>query len=139
MLLEKKVIDLKPLTLVTCHDELMMGDAVLQMNDEDISCLVIVDRFGGLLGLLTRTDVIRARLSHSNWAVRDVGEFMSKYVITVSVAATVEVVMKMLLQRRIHRVVVIDTTSGISIPKAVVSDSDIMLWMAEEVDLASGF
>jgi signal-transduction protein with cAMP-binding, CBS, and nucleotidyltransferase domain len=103
------------------------------MVKEDISTLVVVDDSECLLGLITRIDLMRVRYQRDDWQDQTVGSAMTREVVTVSPQDTLETVMTLLLERHIHRVVVVrEEESGLH-PVAVLSAADILYHMAREI------
>ena len=126
------VLKAKRYGVYTCHIDLSLREAARKMVDEDISSLVVVDKGGLLLGILTRMDLMRARHSHDNWGNLSVGSVMSLDVVTVRPEETLDTVMALLLDRHIHRVVVVRQEADGLHPVAVLSAADIVYHMARE-------
>jgi CBS domain-containing protein len=126
------VLKAKRYGVYTCHTDLSLREAARKMVDEDISSLVVVDGDGVLLGILTRVDLMRARQSHDDWGSLGVGSVMSPDVVTVRPEETLDTVMALLLDRHIHRVVVVRQEDDGLHPVAVLSAADIVYHMARE-------
>lgn len=126
------VLKAKRYGVYTCHTDLSLREAARKMVDEDISSLVVVDGDGVLLGILTRVDLMRARHSHDDWGNLGVGSVMSPDVVTVRPEETLDTVMALLLDRHIHRVVVVRQEADGLHPVAVLSAADIVYHMARE-------
>ncbi|MCS6844966.1 MAG: CBS domain-containing protein [Caldilineales bacterium] len=123
----------KRLGVVTCRRNEPLKNVVRRMADEDISALVVVEADGSLAGIITRSDVVRAGLTSDSWPEEPVEAYMTANVITVSPDARLAEVMRILLDRHIHRVVVVRQDGGRQVPVAVVSDSDLVCEMADAV------
>lgn len=102
------------------------------MIDEDVSCLVVVDAEGYLLGIISRTDFLPMHGSQSDWHNLPVANCMSRHVITVTQYATPAEVAQCLLSHAIHRVVVIDSRSPRTRPLGVIADSDLLRRLVEQ-------
>jgi CBS domain-containing protein len=102
------------------------------MSDEDISALVVVDEEGYLTGIITRTDLLRAREACEDWMAQPVENWMSKEVVTVSPQTPLSQVTRLLLDRQIHRVVAVEEKDGKQLPVVVVSSADLIYHMAKE-------
>jgi CBS domain-containing protein len=116
-----------------CQPSETLGTACQKMLAQDISALVVTDAAGYLVGILSRTDLLRAHLQQDNWMAHPVSTYMSPAVITVSPETTLVEVAKILVMRQIHRVVVVQSEGHRQRPLAVVSDSDLIYHMAQEI------
>jgi CBS domain-containing protein len=99
---------------------------------EDVSALVITDADGYLTGILSRTDVIRAAIQYQDWQERLVEEFMNTHVVTVPIQATLRDVAEILLDHRIHRVVVAREEAGKKQPLSIISAADIVYHLTKD-------
>lgn len=123
------VAEAKRFEVFGCSPHHTLLEASQKMVSEDISALVIVDDAGDLCGVITRTDLLRAHLAHDDWMTRQVIDFMSTDVITVSPNATLYEVAQLLTEKHIHRVVVVRRQHNHLRPVAVISDSDLVYHM----------
>jgi CBS domain-containing protein len=126
------VIQSKRLELFSCTADINLQTAVRQMVKEDVSCLVVVDEAGGLIGLLTRIDLVKVCLQNDNWAQELARDHMVTDVITAAPETTLGDVAKTLLDHHIHRVVIVREEDGRRIPVAIVSAADLVYHMARE-------
>jgi CBS domain-containing protein len=78
------IIQAKRCGVFTCSQKDNLLKAARYMADEDISALVVVDDGGYLLGIITRTDLMRALCDLEDWAEIPVENYMSRQVVTVS-------------------------------------------------------
>jgi CBS domain-containing protein len=100
------------------------------MIDEDISSLVVVDSENFLAGILTRVDLLRAYMNVEDWRTEPVSRHMIAQVITVPAQELLSSVAETLLEKGIHRVVVVDEDNqGRKRPIAVVSAADLVYHM----------
>ena len=123
------VMQAKRLGVLTCMPDTKLVDAAQRMTGEDVSALVVVDEEGYLSGILSRTDLIRAWDKGGPWAYRTVAEYMSPQVVTVGLNTTLTEVCDLLLNERIHRVVVVRHEGDRLRPVAVVSAADVVYHM----------
>ena len=129
------VLAAKRLGISRCGCNALLRDVARQMNEEDISSLVVVDEDGYLEGIITRTDVMRAALAApKQWAETPCCEWMTTDVVTVQPATSLESAARILQSRHIHRVVVAQPEGERLRPLAVVSDGDILYHLAREED-----
>jgi CBS domain-containing protein len=133
MSLNQTALQAKRYGVFTCDNCSTLSDAVRRMVDEDVSALVITDEAGGLSGILSRTDVMRAALDNPQWPSRPIREYMSDAVVTVPTDATLRDVAEILLDHRIHRVVVVQTENGYTRPLSVISAADIVYHLSKDI------
>lgn len=130
MSMDQTVLEAKRIGVYSCKTDCKLGEAVRLMVDEDISALVVVDGAGCLSGIISRTDLLRAWGSSQNWESEPVEKYMSPNVITVTPTALLSSVAELLLDRHIHRVVVVREEEGGKVrPVAVVSSADLVYHM----------
>lgn len=125
------VMQAKRLGVLTCTPDTKLVEAAQQMSSEDVSALVVVDKEGFLAGILTRTDLLRAWDKGGPWSDRTVAEYMSPQVVTVGLNTSLGEVTDLLLNERIHRVVVVRHEGDKLRPVAVVSAADIVYHMVK--------
>ncbi len=130
----RTVLEAKRFGCYSCTPDTPLLDAVKRVVEEDISCLVVLDADGCLAGVITRSDMMRAYLASDEWMTQTVGEHMTKDVVTVNADDRLGDVAQLLLDKHIHRVVVVRRDDGRPRPVAVVSDADLVYHMAKEVD-----
>lgn len=133
MSLEQTALEAKRYGVFTSQCCVTLAEAVQHMVAEDISAVVITDKEGYLSGILSRTDVIRAAIQHPDWADRPVEEFMNADVVTVPIRATLSDVAEILLDHRIHRVVVVREDEGKKQPLSVISAADIVYHLSKDL------
>ncbi len=98
---------------------------------------MVLDAEGCLAGVITRSDMMRAYLASDEWMTQTVGEHMTKDVVTVNADDRLSDVAQLLLDKHIHRVVVVRREDGQPRPVAVVSDADLVYHMVKEVEQSS--
>lgn len=123
---ERTVLEAKRLGIVNCRPTDSLEKIANRMADEDISALVVTDAKGYLLGIISRSDLLRAFVESPTWRTDPVETIMTHSVVTVSPETTIPEAAQLLLGRHIHRVVVVRTDEGGKKPIAVVSDSDLV-------------
>ena len=106
------------------------------MSDNNIGCVVIVDDLETRkpIGIITERDVIRTiGMLQPHQMVVPVREHMSHPLITLSSKATVSDAMKLMYERKIRRVIILenDKLAGI------LTDKDIFRYLVENKDLLS--
>jgi CBS domain-containing protein len=133
MSLDQTALEAKRYGVFTSECCTTLGEATRHMVAEDISALVIVDPEGYLIGILSRTDLIRAAIQRPDWAERPVEEFMNPNVVSVPIQATLRDVAEILLDHRIHRVVVVREEEGKKQPLSIISAADVVYHLAKDL------
>jgi CBS domain-containing protein len=126
------VMQAKRLGVLTCARDTTLVAAAQRMTGEDVSALVVVDEDGGLAGIISRTDLLRAWEKGGQWANRTVEQYMSRNVVTVGLDSTLGEVTDLLLEGRIHRVVVVRYEGDKVRPVGVVSAADVVYHMLKQ-------
>ena len=129
---ELTVLQAKRFGVFSCKKSQTLGEVVHRMVDEDISTLIVVDDEGSLAGIITRTDLLRAYIEQEDWRSQPVMSFMKRDVVAVPPSTLLSQVAKLLLNKQIHRVVVVREEEGKRIPLSVVSAADLIYHMAKE-------
>ncbi len=117
--------------LVTVHASASMLEAAQLMDAHRVHGLPVVDATGAVVGVLSQTDLLRARVIEHLWtnlkglAVRHI---MTAPAITVSLNASLDDAAELMEQRRVHRLVVL-AADGVT-PVGVLSVSDLVHVMA---------
>jgi CBS domain-containing protein len=106
------------------------------MSNNDIGCVLIVDNLNTRkpIGIITERDIIRTiGMLQPHQMVVPVREHMSHPLITLSSKATVSDAMKIMYERKIRRVIILekDELAGI------LTDKDIFRYLVENKDLLS--
>src|SRR3974377_43147 len=128
------ILEAKRFGCYTCYPDTPLVEAVQQMVNEDVSCIVVVNNDGYLAGIITRNDVLRGYVDNVDWQQAPVGKYMTQDVITVRPEDRLSDVANLLLEHHIHRVVVVREENGQARPVAVVSATDFVYHMMKEVE-----
>jgi len=131
--MQRSVLEAKRFGIYDCRANSLLKDATCKMASRDVSALVVTNEEGHLQGIISRTDLLRVYVDNQSWETVTVASAMSANVVTVTPEATMDDVARLLLQDRIHRVVVVEKGDAGDLPIAVVSDSDFIHHMAKEV------
>ncbi len=126
------VLQAKRYGVYSCTSDTSLREVARRMVEEDISALVVTDAEGYLEGIITHTDLLRAHSTSEGWAMQPVSQFMSRPVVTTTVNDRLSHVAEMLLDRHIHRVVVVREEAGRQRPVAVLSESDLVYYFSKE-------
>ncbi len=119
--------------LVTVRASARLYEAAQLMDAHKVHGLPVVDSTGAVVGVLSQTDLLRARVVEHLWtnlrglAVRHV---MTAPAITVPLHATLDQAAELMEQRRVHRLVVVGPDG--TTPVGILSVSDLVHVMAAE-------
>jgi CBS domain-containing protein len=125
---DKTVQDWMHHGVITCHPETPVAEVAATMDSNDISALVVVDEAGDALGVISRTDLVNARFIQpymKHWRGLNAEHLMSKPVISVAADTTISEAVQLLNEKRIHRLVVVERTSGHLRPLGILSVTDL--------------
>jgi CBS domain-containing protein len=118
-----------------------LAEAATLMDRHHIHGLPVVDRDGRLVGVLSQTDLTRARGTEylwANWPGLAVRHLMTAPAVTILGSATLDAAAHEMERRHIHRLVVVDETDPLT-PIGVLSMTDLVHAIAEEAaGLAGG-
>lgn len=117
--------------LVTVRATALLQEAAELMDAHRVHGLPVVDSGGALVGVLSQTDLLRARVVEHLWtnlrglAVRHV---MTAPAITIGLHASLDDAADLMEQKRVHRLVVVGPDG--TTPVGVLSVSDLVHVMA---------
>lgn len=126
------VLQAKRLGVYTINPEEDLLSAVRKMQDHNVSALVVTDPAGFLVGVISRTDLVKACLRQPDWVQLRVRDCMSREVVTVELDDPMLRVMELLVDHHIHRVVAVERLDGKPKPVAVLSAADVVYHMAQD-------
>jgi signal-transduction protein with cAMP-binding, CBS, and nucleotidyltransferase domain len=121
--------------VLTCQRETPIQDVARQMAEQDVSALVVTNADGGMVGIISRTDLVNARLYEQywkHWRGLTAGHIMVTDVVSVRPSDTVEEASKLMMERKIHRVVVVEDSPAGQTPLGVLSVTDLVRDLAKE-------
>ena len=119
---------------VTAKENETVAGVSKLMGKHDIGCVIIVDKSGNPAGIITERDIVQ-RVAARNVLPSElkVGQTMSKPVATIKPGATVNEAAKVMNQRKIRRLAVMDDGKLVGI----VTMKDILQVTPAIIDLAS--
>jgi CBS domain-containing protein len=113
-----------------------LSDAARLLEEHHIHGLPVVDALGTLVGVISQTDMLRARSTEDLWArwpgLR-VRHLMTSPALTIAADADVATAAARMEREHVHRLVVVD--AGGSTPIGVISTTDLVRAMLEEVEV----
>ena len=116
---------------VVVDEDALASEAELLLRSYRISGMPVVAK-GVLNGVISQTDLLNARSSEligENWPRVRVRHLMTRPPVTVHLGATVEQAARLMLERHIHRLVVVDDAGS---PIGVVTTSDLLRVVLDE-------
>lgn len=111
-----------------------LTEAAVLMDRHHIHGLPVVDTVGNLVGVLSQTDLARARGTEylwANWPGLAVRHLMTAPAITVDRSTPLVIAARKMERHHIHRLVVVDDLAT-SVPIGVLSMTDLVHAIAEE-------
>jgi len=129
------VNDLMAVEPIVVRVDASLTSAAAMMDHHHIHGLPVVDGSGTLVGVLSQTDLARARATEYlwvNWPGLVVRHLMTTPAITVHRSTPLTVAARKMERHRIHRLVVVDDADP-TIPIGVLSTSDLIHAIAQEL------
>lgn len=111
---------------ISIADTASLAEAAKILDTQKITGLPVVDASGCLVGVLSQTDLVRARANQQYvqlWPGLPVGKIMTTPALTISVTATLQEAVKIMDECRVHRLVVTDSAAT---PIGIISASDLV-------------
>ena len=119
---------------IVIHADASLTEAAAVMDRQHIHGLPVVDAAGCLVGVLSQTDLARARATQylwSNWPGLAVRHLMTSPAITVHRSTPLAMAARKMERHRIHRLVVVDDQDE-TLPIGVISMTDLVHSIVEE-------
>jgi CBS domain-containing protein len=111
---------------ISITESASLAEAAGILDSKKITGLPVVDENGCLVGMLSQTDLVRARANQhlvSNWPGLAVGQVMTRPALTIDSGVSIEEAAKQMDHRRVHRLVVVDAADS---PIGIISTSDLV-------------
>jgi CBS domain-containing protein len=131
----RTVAELMAIEPIVVRADASLSDAVHLMHEHRISGLPVVDRAGDLVGVISQTDLVRARATEylwSNWPGLRARHLMTSAPITIRRSTPLTVAARRMERHHIHRLVVVADEDP-ALPIGVITTSDLVRGLAEEV------
>jgi CBS domain-containing protein len=111
---------------ISISETASLAEAVGILDSKKITGLPVLDENGALVGVLSQTDLVRARANQhlvSNWPGLAVGQIMTTPALTIAATTSLEDAAKEMERHRVHRLVVTDASAT---PIGIISTSDLV-------------
>ena len=125
---------------IVIRSEASLSDAAAMMDRHHVHGLPVIDAAGDLVGVLSQTDLARARSTEylwSNWPGLAVRHLMTSPAITVHRSTPLVIAARKMERHKVHRLVVVDDADG-RIPIGVLSTTDLVHAIVEETGGTTG-
>jgi CBS domain-containing protein len=117
--------------VVTCAPDEKLRDVLKRMSENHIRSIVVTDSDCGLNGIVSQTDLVEASVQFPDvWSDMLVRAIMTEKVLTVPVSASANDAAKVLIENRVHRLIVVDADGCTAV--GVLAMSDIVRGMMDE-------
>ena len=128
------VSDLMALEPIVIATTASLTDAARLMDEYDISGLPVISEEGDVVGVISQTDLVRARATEwlwANWSGLEVRHLMSSPPLTIRRSASLEAAAVRMERDHVHRLVVVADDDP-TIPVGVISTSDVVRALARD-------
>jgi CBS domain-containing protein len=120
----QSILSAKGSAVATIAASATLGDATASLRDHGVGALVVSSGGGGIDGIVSERDVVRALAAHGGGTLgRSVSSAMSTDVVTCRLGDTVDELMAMMTARRIRHLPVVDDHGGLA---GIVSIGDVV-------------
>lgn len=127
----RAVADVMTAKVVTVAESASLAEAARLLDANRIAGLPVVDASGAIVGVLSQTDLVRARATQhlwQSWPGLAVRHLMSKPALTIASSASLGDAARLMEERHVHRLVVLDDAAA---PIGIISTSDLVRTLAE--------
>lgn len=127
-----KVQDWMHVGVLVCRPDTPAAEVADAMKTHDVSALVVVDDGGYAVGVISRTDLVNATFVEPyfrHWSGLTARHLMSSPVISVREETPIAEAVRLIRERRIHRVVVTRPEGDRERPVGILSVTDLVRHM----------
>lgn len=133
MIVPRRVGELMSRKPIAVSADAPLAEAARLLEEHRIHGLPVVNAMGGVVGVVSQTDMLHARTTEDLWArwpgLR-VRHLMTSPALTITADADVAEAARLMEHERVHRLVVVDA-DGLT-PVGIVSTTDLVHAMLEE-------
>jgi CBS domain-containing protein len=117
--------------VITCWADEPLIDVAWRMQEYAINAIFVLDQSGRAEGVISQTDLARAYVvEHGDWQQRSVEEVMTAEIVTISGEIPLEAAIQIMLDKRIHRLLIVQGGLTPNRPVGVLSLSDVVREMS---------
>jgi len=127
----KLVRDVMHRGVIICWDDEPLGHVAHRLVEYDISAIFVMDESGRAKGVISRTDLAAAYVQQ-HWQQLTANDIMSPQIITITGDIPLQAAVQIMLDNRIHRLLIVQGGRRPNRPVGVLSLSDVVFAMAEE-------
>lgn len=128
----RTVADAMTSDIVSVADSASLAEAARLLDTRGIAGVPVVDASGEIVGVLSQTDLVRARATQhlwQSWPGLAVRHLMSKPALTIASSASLGDAARLMEEKHVHRLVVVK--DGGTAPIGIISTSDLVRVLAE--------
>jgi CBS domain-containing protein len=129
----KLVRDVMHRGVITCWADEPVVDVARRLREYAINAIFVLDQSGRAEGVISQTDLARAFV-RGGWENHTADEIMTPEVVTISGDIPLDVAIQIMLDRHIHRLLIVQGGLTPNRPVGVLSLSDVVREMASMVE-----
>jgi len=129
----KLVRDVMHRGVITCWADEPVIDVAQRLREYAINAIFVLDQSGRAEGVISQTDLAHAYV-RGGWKNRTADEIMTPEVVTISGDIPLDVAVQIMLDKRIHRLLIVQGGLTPNRPVGVLSLSDVVCEMASMVE-----
>lgn len=127
----KLVRDVMHRGVIICWADEQLIDVARRLCEYDINALFVLDDSGRAVGVISQTDLAQAYVE-KDWRHRTADQIMATDVVTITGDIPLDVAIRLMLDKHIHRLLIVQGGRTPNRPVGVLSLSDIVTEMASE-------
>ena len=128
----KLVRDVMHRGVITCWADEPVADVARRLREYAINAIFVLDQSGRAEGVISQTDLARAYVD-GGWENRIADQIMTPEVVTISGDIPLDIAVQIMLDKHIHRLLIVQGGLTPNRPVGVLSLSDVVREMAGAV------
>ena len=129
----KLVRDVMHRGVIVCWPDESVLDVARRLREYSISAIFVLDESGRAEGVISQTDLARAYVL-GNWQHRTAVEIMTSDVVTITGDIPLDVATQIMLDKHIHRLLIVQGGRTPNRPVGVLSMSDVVRELASSLE-----
>ncbi len=118
--------------VITCWSDETLLDVARRLHEYSINAIFVLDESGRAAGVISQTDLARIYLQEADWPQMSADEVMHPDVVTITGDVPLETAIQMMLDKRIHRLLIVQGGLIPNRPVGVLSLSDVVQEMIDD-------